>query len=123
MLWLLSGPPGFTCWISFAAVFSFICICYVFVYQCSSLCHGLIKDLLLWNFLITFTSCCSCVHRFKIMAFKQTRQRNAYNTAHAKGGQQLSLCLTGVTALWSLSKTHLSQLSTGSTQEGPSLFN
>ena len=31
--------------------------------------------------------------------------------------------LTGVTALWSLSKTHLSQLSTGSTQEDPSLFN
>ena len=31
--------------------------------------------------------------------------------------------LTGVTALWSLSKTHLSYLSTGSTQEGPSLFN
>ena len=30
---------------------------------------------------------------------------------------------TGVTALWSLSKTHLSQLSTGSTQEDLSLFN
>ena len=28
--------------------------------------------------------------------------------------------LTGVTALWSLSKTHLSQLSTGTTQEEPS---
>ena len=28
--------------------------------------------------------------------------------------------LTGVTALWSLSKTHLSYLSTGSTQEDPS---
>ena len=23
MLWLLSGPPGFTCWIFFAPVFSF----------------------------------------------------------------------------------------------------
>ena len=33
------------------------------------------------------------------------------------------LSLTGVTALWSLSKTHLSQLSTGSTQEDLSLFN
>ena len=33
------------------------------------------------------------------------------------------LSLTGVTALWSLSKTHLSKLSTGSTQEDPSLFN
>ena len=31
--------------------------------------------------------------------------------------------LTGVTALWSLSKTHLSLLSTGSTQEDPSLYN
>ena len=31
--------------------------------------------------------------------------------------------LTGVTALWSLSKTHLSYLSTGSTQEDPSMFN
>ena len=31
--------------------------------------------------------------------------------------------LTGITALWSLSKTHLSYLSTGSTQEDPSLFN
>ena len=33
------------------------------------------------------------------------------------------LSLTGVTALWSLSKTHLSWLSTGSTQEDLSLFN
>ena len=24
MLWLLSGPPGFTCWVSFALVFSFL---------------------------------------------------------------------------------------------------
>ena len=31
--------------------------------------------------------------------------------------------LTGVTALWSLSKTHLSYLSTGSSQEDLSLFN
>ena len=31
--------------------------------------------------------------------------------------------LTGVTAQWSLSKTHLSSLSTGSTQIDPSLFN
>ena len=31
--------------------------------------------------------------------------------------------LIGITALWSLSKTHLSQLSTGSTQEDPSLYN
>ena len=30
--------------------------------------------------------------------------------------------LTGVTALWSLSKTHLSELSTGTTQEDPSLI-
>ena len=33
------------------------------------------------------------------------------------------LSLTIVTVLWSLSKTHLSKLSTGSTQEYPSLFN
>ena len=31
--------------------------------------------------------------------------------------------LTGVTSLWSLSKTYLSKLSTGSTHEDPSLFN
>ena len=31
--------------------------------------------------------------------------------------------LTGVTALWSFSKTHLSLLSTGSTQVDPSLYN
>ena len=31
--------------------------------------------------------------------------------------------LTDVTALWSLSKTHLSYFSTGSTQEDPSLYN
>ena len=31
--------------------------------------------------------------------------------------------LIGLTVLWSLSKTHLSLLSTGSTQEDPSLFN
>ena len=34
-----------------------------------------------------------------------------------------SSSLTVVTALWFLSKTHLSQLSTSSTQEDPSLFN
>ena len=32
------------------------------------------------------------------------------------------LSLTSVTALWSLSKTHLSKLSTGSTQEDRSCF-
>ena len=31
--------------------------------------------------------------------------------------------LTDVTGLWSLGKTHLSYLSTGSTQEDPSLYN
>ena len=31
--------------------------------------------------------------------------------------------LTSITALWSLSKIHLSWFSTGSTQEDPSLFN
>ena len=31
MLWLLSGPPGFTCWISFAPVFSFI-YCWVLIF-------------------------------------------------------------------------------------------
>ena len=31
--------------------------------------------------------------------------------------------LTGVTASWSLSKTHLSEFDTGSTQEDSSLFN
>ena len=35
----------------------------------------------------------------------------------------LGLSLSSVTALWSLSKTHLSYLSTGSTQEDLSLFN
>ena len=30
MLWLLSGPPGFTCWISFAPVFSFV-YCWVLI--------------------------------------------------------------------------------------------
>ena len=33
MFWLLSGPPGFTCWISFAPVFSFIIsLFYLFLY-------------------------------------------------------------------------------------------
>ena len=35
----------------------------------------------------------------------------------------LGSSLTGVTVVWSLSKTHLSWLSTSSTQEDPSLFN
>ena len=30
MLWLLSGPPGFTCWISFAPVLSLVLIfCFI----------------------------------------------------------------------------------------------
>ena len=39
--WLLSGPPGFTCWISFAQVFSFM-YCWV-PYHCfiSFLCLDL----------------------------------------------------------------------------------
>ena len=31
MLWLFSGPPGFTCWISFALVFSFM-YCWVLIF-------------------------------------------------------------------------------------------
>ena len=34
MLWLLSGPQGFTCWISFAPVFSFI-YCWVLIFAIS----------------------------------------------------------------------------------------
>ena len=34
MLWLLSGPQGFTCWISFAPVFSFI-YCWVLIFALS----------------------------------------------------------------------------------------
>ena len=34
MLWLLSGPPGFTCWISFAPVFSFM-YCWVLIFALS----------------------------------------------------------------------------------------
>ena len=38
-------------------------------------------------------------------------------------GGAVGLSLTGITALWSLSKTHFSWLSTGSTQEDLSLYN
>ena len=41
LLWLLSGPPGFTCWISFARVFSFI-YCWVIIFALS---HFLYLDL------------------------------------------------------------------------------
>ena len=34
MLWLLSGPPGFTCWIYFALVVSFI-FCLVLIFALS----------------------------------------------------------------------------------------
>ena len=34
MLWLLSGPPGFTCWISFDPVFSFM-YCFVLIFAIS----------------------------------------------------------------------------------------
>ena len=46
MLWLLSGPPGFTCWISFDPVFSFMyCLVlifalspfYILIYMCSGI--------------------------------------------------------------------------------------
>ena len=40
-----------------------------------------------------------------------------------RGRGAVGSILTGVTALWSLSKTHLSKLNTGWTQEDPSLFN
>ena len=36
--------------------------------------------------------------------------------------EAVGLSLTSVTALWSLSKAHLSYLSTGSPREDPSLF-
>ena len=44
----LSGPPGFTCWISFALVFSFICCwvlifalspCYILIYMFQEMMH------------------------------------------------------------------------------------
>ena len=37
MLWLLSGPPGFACWISFALIFGFVC-CWVLVFALSPFC-------------------------------------------------------------------------------------
>ena len=51
--------------------------------------------------------------------------RDEFNKFHNTGAQMLGPFhhMTGVTALWPLSKTHLSQFSAGSTQEDTSLFN
>ena len=47
--WLLSGPPGFICWISFAPVFSFVYCCvlifalspfYILIYIFLEMMHG-----------------------------------------------------------------------------------
>ena len=63
----------------------------------------------------------------------QRSHSNAIQQLHGERSGSMEECLTrdqraagssltGVTALWSLSKTHLSYLSTGSTQEDPSLL-
>ena len=58
-----------------------------------------------------YPSISKCTHRERSGSVVEclTRDRRAAGSS-----------LTGVTALWSLSKTHLSLLSTGSTQEDPS---
>ena len=65
---------------------------------------------LMWLILPKYTNC----HREHSGSVVEclTRDRGAAGSS-----------LTDVTALWSLSKTHLSLLSTVSTQEDPSLFN
>ena len=75
----------------------------------------------------------SCKHMhlsFKSVCNKEHKGVICNITSLSKGAQWLSgrlqtqgSSLTGVTALWSLSKTHLSKLSTGSTRVDPSLFN
>ena len=45
VLWLLSGPPGFACWVSFAPMFGFVC------------CWVLVLNL----FCLLFVSWCVCV--------------------------------------------------------------
>ena len=75
-------------------------------------------------------------HDWKIIDWyvKNQNKQKQYRLTKRKHGSVVVECLiqdwraegsslTGVTALWSLSKTHLSWLSTGSTQEDPSLYN
>ena len=70
----------------------------------------------------------NCIHLFLI-----EKQRAQHLIPRERSGSVVE-CLTrdrgtagsspiGVTSLWSLSKTPLSLLSTGSTEEDPSLFN
>ena len=62
MLWLLSGPPGFTCWISFALVFSFI-YCSLYLLLCLDL-YVLGDDTLIsyGSFYVNQTSMCLDPH-------------------------------------------------------------
>ena len=70
---------------------------------------------------------------FDIEGFWNERVREAQDDVRERSGSVVE-CLTGdrgaagsslssVTVLWSLSKTHLSKLSTVSTQDDPFLFN
>ena len=61
---------------------------------------------------------------FVIVVFPDHRERCGSVVEYLTRDQEAAgSSLIGVTALWSLSKTHLSLLSTGSTQEDPFLFN
>ena len=66
----------------------------------------------------------NCLQRliYKMESSRLERSGSVIECLTRDGGAA-GLSLTGVTALWSLSKTHLSILSTGSTQEDTSLFN
>ena len=60
---------------------------------------------------------------FKPYILKKWERSGSVVECLTRDGEAAGSSLTGVTALWSLSKRHLSWLSTGSTQEDPSLFN
>ena len=66
----------------------------------------------------------SCYFMYSIKYHNWSRERiGSVVECLTRDREAAGLSLTGVTALWSLSKTHLSWLSTGSTQEDPYLFN
>ena len=71
----------------------------------------------------------SQIWNFKHLFLIGTSHKNAFESEWLSGRmldsrpRATGSNLTGVTVLWSMSKTHLSLLSTGSTQEDPSLLN
>ena len=75
------------------------------------------------NSFCQFKSKLAITHIAIAIKWKERERSGSVVECLTRDQEAVGSSFTDVTVLWSLSKTHLSYLSTGSTEEDPSLFN